>query len=176
MIVARCASWLRACAMQFACRYLKPNYETLVDFVIRAEISGKARHELVLDVCRTPKILLDLGASPLNLVIKAKTISKVFFDHGLTQRQIAGIPGMLEKPQQIFMSASHADSVVVFTYETHAGSPIMIPIAQDRQIGRSLVNEVVSMYAKTGPDPRPRWRAQGYLLWEETAQKRKDPA
>lgn len=147
---------------------MKTNYETLVDVVLKAESSGKARHELVLEIGNTPKVLVDVGVSPLNIVIKAKTIGKIFFDHGLTQRQIERIPAMLEKPQQIYMSASHADSVVVFVYETHLNAPIMIPVAQNRQIGRTVVNEVVSMYAKTGPDPRPRWKKQGYLLFEET--------
>jgi hypothetical protein len=141
--------------------------------VLKAESSGKSRHELVLEVCDTPKVLVDVGVSPLNIVIKAKTIGKIFFDHGLTQRQIEKIPAMLEKPQQIYMSASHADSVVVFVYENHAGAPIMIPLARDRRIGRAVVNEVVSMYAKTGPDPRPRWTRQGYLLWEDAPEKQR---
>ena len=58
------------------------------------------------------------------------------------------------------------------TYELKAGSPIIIPIARDRQVGRGpLVNEVVSMYAKTGPDPTRRWRDQGLLLWERGRRK-----
>ena len=84
---------------------------------------------------------------------------------------------MLEGPQAIYTSASHADSVVVFTYEVNAGSPLIIPVARERQVGRGpLVNEVTSMYGKTGPDPRPRWRAQGLLLWEAVSAKQKGPA
>lgn len=153
---------------------MKTNYETLVDLAVKAEIEGKPRHELVLEVCHTPETLLRIGFSPLLVVIKAKAIGKIFFDHGLTQRQIEKIPAILENPQAVYSSATHPDSVVVFTYEVHAGSPIIIPVAKDRQIGRGpLVNEVTSMYAKTGPDPRPRWRAEGLLLWEEVVPKTK---
>src|ERR1700746_170433 len=88
------------------------------------------------------------------------------------------MPAMLEGPQAIYTSASHADSGVVFTYEVNVGSPIIIPVARNRQVGRGLlVNEVTSMYAKTGPDPRPRWRAEGLLLWEVASPKQtKGPA
>ncbi len=145
--------------------------------VVKAEIEGKPRHELVLELGPTSQKLLDVGFPSLVVAIKAKTIGKIFFDHGLTRGQIERIPAMLEGPQAIYTSASHADSVVVFTYEVNAGSPIIIPVARDRQVGRGpLVNEVTSMYGKTGPDPRPRWRAQGLLLWEEVSVKQKRPA
>ena len=143
------------------------NYTTLIGIVIEAERLGKPRHELVLEVCDTPTSLVGVGFSPLKVVIKAKAVGKIFFDHGLTQRQIEKIPLILENPQAIYTSATQPDSVVVFTYEAHVGSPIIIPVAKNRQIGRTpLVNEVTSMYAKTGPDPRVRWRAEGLLLWE----------
>jgi Phage MuF-C-terminal domain len=150
---------------------VKTNYETLVDLVILAEKEGKPRHELVLSVGLTPEILVELGFDALALVVKAKTIGKIFFEHGLTQRQIEGIPAMLAEPQAIYRSDTHPTNMVVLTYELKAGAPIIIPIARDRQIGRGpLVNEVVSMYAKTGPDPTRRWRNQGLLLWRKGGQ------
>lgn len=151
---------------------MKTNYETLVDLVICGEKEGKPRHELILDVGLTPAILVGLGFDALTLVVKAKTIGKMFFDHGLTQGQIEKMPAMLEGPQAIYRSGTHPTSIVVLTYELKAGSPIIIPIARDRHVGRGpLVNEVVSMYAKTGPDPTRRWRDQGLLLWERGRRK-----
>ena len=148
---------------------MKTNYETLIDVVIKAETAGKPRHELVLDVCATPEFLLTYGFSPWRLVIKAKTIGKVFFDHGLTQGQIERIPVMLDKPKALYTSATRPGSVVILTFETKAGSPLIVPIAKNQTIGRGpLVNEVSSVYAKTGPDPTPSWKAQGLLLWEAT--------
>jgi hypothetical protein len=146
---------------------MKTNYETLVDLVIKAETAGKPRHELLLDVCATPAFLLALKLSPLRIVIKAKTVGKAFFDHGLTQGQIERVPAMLGNPKAIYKSATRPGSVVVLTYEIKGGSPIIVPIAKDQAIGRGpLVNEVSSVYAKTGPDPTPGWKAQGLLLWE----------
>jgi Phage MuF-C-terminal domain len=72
----------------------------------------------------------------------------------------------------IYRSDTHPTNMVVLTYELKAGAPIIIPIARDRQIGRGpLVNELVSMYAKTGPDPTRRWKCQGLLLWENNRNK-----
>lgn len=152
---------------------VETNFETLVNLVICAEIEGKPRHELVLSIGITPGILVRLGFNALRLVVKAKTIGKMFFEHGLTQGLLEKIPAMLEAPQAIYRSDTHPTNMVVLTYELKAGSPIIIPIARDRQIGRGpLVNEVVSMYAKTGPDPTGRWKSRGLLLWDKSGQKR----
>ena len=147
---------------------MKTNFETLVDLVICSDKEGRPRHELVLNVGPTPESLVRLGFNALALVVKAKTIGKMFFDHGLTQGHIEKIPAMLEGPQAIYRSDTHPTNMVVLTYELKAGSPIIIPVARDRQIGRGpLVNEIVSMYAKTEPNPFRRWREQGLLLWEK---------
>jgi Phage MuF-C-terminal domain len=153
---------------------VKTNFETLVNLVICAEKESKPRHELVLNIGLTPQRLVGLGFDALTLVVKAKTIGKMFFEHALTQGQIEKIPAMLEAPRAIYRSDTHPTNMVVLTYELKAGFPIIIPIARDRQVGRGpLVNEVVSMYAKTGPDPTRRWRDQGLLLWEKSGQQRR---
>lgn len=143
------------------------NYHTLVDVVIKAEMAGAPRHELVLMVCETPQHLVDVGFQPLPLAVKAKTVGKMHYDHGMTQRQIQQLPQILASPSALFLSASRPDSVVVLTYEIKAGKPIIVPVAKDRRLGRDmLANEVSSMYAKDGPDVIVRWRKDGLLLWE----------
>ena len=122
-----------------------------------------------MDVCDTPEILVQLGLQPLEVVVKAKAIGKMFFDHGLTKSQIERIPAFLGSPKEVFKSDTRPDSVVVLTYELQLGAPVIIPIARSRQLGRGrLVNELTSMYAKTGPDPIARWRRNGLLLWERS--------
>lgn len=151
---------------------MKTNFETLVDIVICAEKEGSPRHELILGIGPTPERLVGLGFQDLRLVVKAKTISKMFFEHGLTQGLIEKIPAILEAPKAIYRSDTHPTNMVVLTYELKAGAPIIIPVARDRQIGRGpLVNELVSMYAKTGPDPTRRWKCHGLLLWEKSGKK-----
>ena len=153
---------------------MKTNFETLVNLVICSEKESNPRHELVLNIGLTPQRLVGLGFDALTLAVKAKTIGKMFFEHGLTQGQIEKIPAMLEAPRAIYRSDTHPTNMVVLTYELKAGFPIIIPIARDRQVGRGpLVNEVVSMYAKTGPDPTRRWRDQGLLLWEKSGQQQR---
>ena len=159
---------------------MKTNFETLVNLVICAEKESKPRHELVLHIGLTPERLVGLGFNALTLVVKAKTIGKMFFDHGLTQGQIERIPAMLEVPQAIYRSDTHPTNMVVLTYELKAGSPIIIPIARDRQVGRGpLVNEVVSMYAKTGPTLRDDGGIRGVAVvgkkWAAAAMKRALP-
>ena len=141
------------------------DYKTLLDDVIKAEIAGTPHRELVLPICDTPNCLLDCGYAQHKIVIKATNVGKIFYEHALTQDQIGRIGEMLEKPQAIYRSASRPDSVVVFTFEFHGASPIIIPVAEDQQIGRGpLVHEVPSMYGVQGPDPRPRWERQGLLI------------
>jgi hypothetical protein len=67
--------------------FVNTNYETLVDVVIKAELAGTPRHELILEVCDTPPLMFRFGFSPLKIVVKAKTVGKIFYDHGLTQHR-----------------------------------------------------------------------------------------
>jgi hypothetical protein len=79
---------------------VKTNFETLVNLVIHAETEGKPRHELVLSVGLTPEILVKLGFDALRLVVKAKTIGKMFFEHGLTQGLIEKFPRCSKRPRR----------------------------------------------------------------------------
>jgi hypothetical protein len=56
---------------------------------------------MVLNIGLTPERLVGLGFDALTLVVKAKTIGKMFFDHGLTQGQIERIPPCSKDPGDI---------------------------------------------------------------------------
>lgn len=142
------------------------NFKTLVDVVIKAECSGAPRNELVLDLGPTPQHLIDCGFNQHNVFVKAATIGKMFFDHGLAQGVIERLPSLIQTPEQIFTSTTTAGSAVIFTFEVKGSSPIIIAIHKDKMIGRQSVNLVASMYAKTGPDQRPKWIRDGLLLWD----------
>jgi hypothetical protein len=92
---------------------VKTNFETLVNLVICAEKESKPRHELVLNIGLTPQRLVGLGFDALTLVVKAKTIGKMFFEHGLTQGQIEKIPAMLEAPREIYRSDTHPTNMTL---------------------------------------------------------------
>ena len=142
------------------------NFKTLVDVVIKAECAGTPRNELILDLGPTPQHLLDCGFNQHTIVVKAATIGKMFFDHGITQGVIERLPSIIQTPDQIFTSSTTSGSAVIFTYEVKGSSPIIIAIHKDKTIGRQSVNLIASMYAKTGPYPRPRWIRDGLLLWD----------
>ncbi|RMR31202.1 MuF-C-terminal domain-containing protein [Pseudomonas syringae group genomosp. 3] len=148
------------------------NFKTLVGIVIQAEISGLALHERILELGPTPQFIIDLGIGfeQLDLILKAKNVGKMVFDHGMKQGVIERMPDLIVSPKAIYRSDSPnpslAKSAVVMTYETHNGSPIIVPIHSAKMVGRRKVNEVASMYGKEGPDPEVKWKKAGLLLWE----------
>lgn len=149
------------------------NFKTLVGVVLQAEAVGRPRHELLLDLGETPASIIAAGGgiySGRDLVLKGKTVGKMHFDHGIPRGVIERLPQILNAPKAIYRSANQAvqggGSVVVMTFETYRGYPLIVPVHAKKQIGRGLYNEVASMYAKEGPNPEAKWKAAGLLLWE----------
>ena len=145
------------------------NYTNLVDVLIRDESEGNAKHEKVLLLGRTPDHLIKYANFPeLNLAIKSSVISKAYFDHGIHKPMLKQLPEIIANPKSIFLSA-HSDnrgSVVVLTHEVKGVSPVIIPIRQNQQVGRSnYFNLITSVYGKEGPDPEEKWKQAGLLLW-----------
>ncbi len=147
------------------------NFSTLVDTLIKDEVKGITHHELVVELGDTPELLQKYaGFDPLRLVIKAKAISKIHFDHGIVVSQIKRIPSLIVNPKALYKSANRADSAVVLTFELKQNVPIIIAIHKNKRIGRlDVVNECVSMYAKEGPDPESKWEGSGLLLWKSSS-------
>lgn len=151
------------------------NFKTLVGIVIQAEVYGKPRHELLLELGATPKTLLQAGGQQfedLDLIIKAKTIGKMYFDHNVPKGMIERLPEILESPKAIYHSASGSKggAIVVMTFEVQRGYPLIVPIHANRPIGRNrFCNEVASMYAKEGPNPEEKWEKAGLLVWKSQA-------
>jgi len=132
-------------------------------------MNGLPMHEQVLEIGRTPKILIDKAQFPdIKLAVNAKVISKMCFDHGLATSMLKRLPEIINNPKSLFLSAnaSQTDSVVVMTFEVKGGNPIIIPIQKNRKVGRKLYNLVTSGYAKEGNDPDKKWREKGLLIWE----------
>lgn len=148
------------------------NFKTLVGIVIQAEVDEKPRHELVLELGVTPKTILQAGGQQfgdLDLVIKGKTIGKMYFDHHVSKGVIERLPEILQSPKAIYQSASGAkgSSIVVMTFEIQRGLPLIVPIHANKRIGRDrFCNEIASMYAKEGPNPEEKWEKAGLLIWK----------
>ena len=145
------------------------NYRTLVDLLIKDEMNGTPRHEQPLILGKTPEYLVQHAQFPdLALVILGKVIGKAHFDHGVPASLLKRLPDILDNPKCVFRPADpkHGDSVVVLTLELKSGNPIIVPIRRNANIGRHQVNLVVSAYAKEGPDPETKWKADNLLIWE----------
>lgn len=148
------------------------NFKTLVGVVLQAEMEGKPRHELLLELGPTPPAIIQAGGQNfdgLDLVLKAKTVGKMHFDHGVARGLIERLPEVLNTPKTIYRSAAGilGGAVVVMTFELQRGFPLIIPVHANKQIGRDrFCNEVASMYAKEGPNPEVKWKEAGLLLWE----------
>lgn len=146
------------------------NFKTLVGVIIEAEMAGRPRHELLLELGETPAYILQHceGFAALDMVLKAKNLGKMVFDHGMKKGMIERLPEILAKPKALYKSAStHVkDASVIMTFETHNGFPIIIAVHPGKLIGRRQVNEVASMYFKEGPNPEVKWKSAGLLLWE----------
>lgn len=145
------------------------NYATLVDVLIQNEMKGINNHERIVELGMTPDILIqECGFPSLPLGIKASTISKICFDHGIGTSVIQRLPEILQSPKSIYASANskQSDSVVVFTFEVKGQLPIIIPIRKNQSAGRKRYNFVTSMYGKEGNDPEIRWKR--LLIWEQS--------
>ena len=145
------------------------NFGNLVDSIIKDEVAGTPRHELVLNLGKTPDILQEIAGFPnLDLVITGKVIGKAHFDHGIIASLLKRLPSVINSPKSIFKSANphQIDSVIVLTYELKGSAPIIMPIRQSRPIGRNgNFNIITSIYGKEGPDPEVKWEKQGLHLW-----------
>jgi hypothetical protein len=143
------------------------NFKTLIDILIKDEVNGIQNHERNIVIGDTPDILQKhAGFSSHRVLIKASTISKIHFDHGISTSLIHRIPELLNSPKSIFKSATHPDSAIVFTFEIQLGSPVLVVMQKDKLVGRDTFNICASMYPKEGEDPEKKWERDGLLLWK----------
>jgi hypothetical protein len=150
------------------------NFSVAVDAIIKSEMDGHPRHELVLDLGMTPEYLQQYAKfPPINLVITGSVIAKGCFDHGIKTSQLKRLPEIIQQPKSVFASASQKNdgSVVIVTFEIHKVEiPVIIPIRPNRRFGRSeTYNAITSIYGKEGFDPEVKWSREGLLLWRPSA-------
>ncbi|WP_439257639.1 hypothetical protein [Lonepinella sp. BR2271] len=141
------------------------NYSALVDLIIKNEMNGIPVHEIVIELGETPELLLKHADFPmLPLVIKASTIAKICFEHGIATTHIKKIKELLFNPKAIYRSATQ-QGVIVLTVELKGEHPIIIPVHPNKTIGRNKYNVIASMYAKEGNNPEITWKKSGLLLF-----------
>lgn len=143
------------------------NYEASVQLILSAASTATPHHEVILSLGPTPQYLVDHGFPELDLVINAKTIDKAHFDHGISKNLLMRLQVVISNPKALYRSATMPGASVVITLETRNGSPILVPIHANKQIGRSRkANVVASVYNKEA-SIEARWQQQGLLLWQK---------
>ena len=108
-----------------------------------------------------------MGFPEMKLGISGKVVSKACFDHGIAKSLLKRLPEVISNPKALYHPANpnRIDSVVVMTFETKQGVPIIVPIRKRQRRGRiGQYNLVASIYAKEGPNPETKWREQGLLI------------
>lgn len=106
-------------------------------------------NDVIFNLGQTPQAIQNIGAKPLPVLVTGKTLSKAFFDHGIVLRLLSQIPDWLDKPVQIYRSATVAKgSVVVLSSSFKNGDPIIVPIEMDTYIDRLPTNRIKSVYTK----------------------------
>ena len=123
--------------------------------VVDDALGGKLHHRAILQVGKTPDLLIDVGLPDLPLIMEKGTLDKVLGIaakrnniHGLTKDQVARLYEQLSDPLAVLKSASSPNSFVVLTEMLEGGSPIIAAIHADLREGRIFVNEVASAYGK----------------------------
>lgn len=132
-------------------------------------MEGRPHHERVLDLGKTPALLIQTAGFPdIPLAIKASVVSKSAFDHGISTSFLKRLPAIVRNPKAIFNSnsATANGAVVILTFEVKGSNPIIIPIRPNCSYGRGQkYNFVTSIYGKEGPDPEIKWTQENLLIW-----------
>jgi len=143
------------------------NYRTALRLCIEAIQRGDKHHELLLEVGQTPDALVTLpglSISKLPLVIAAKTVDKVFFDHGITKPVLERLHTLVATPKAVYHSDTQPGSIVVVTLHAKQNAePVIAAIRPGQVIGRQAFNVIVSVYSKR-PDIEAKWTAKGLLI------------
>jgi Phage MuF-C-terminal domain len=145
------------------------NFAALIQVVLTAATTGTPQKEAILRICDTPQYLVDhCGFTQLPLIIKAATVDKVHFDHGITKGLLQRLETIVLTPKALYKSDTVPDGAVVVTLEVKNGNPVVIAFHPNKLIGRSTYNVIASIYDKP-QNIESRWQANGLLLWTPAA-------
>jgi hypothetical protein len=136
---------------------------------ILAFMNKKLPSGRVLEVGRTPQVMIDAGADDLPLIITQKALHHIAEErkgHGIRPVKLISLPRLLVDPLAIYQSMSHPDGQVVVINLLHENSNLVVAVHLNRREGRREVNKIKSIYAKDSP--LSFWREAGVVLYEKT--------
>lgn len=150
---------------------LLQNFASFIDLSLRAEDSSARNPAFRFP---TPRFLVEqLGFPDLELHITEKTIKKIYDFHGVPLSFLKQLPLLLDNENEqfiasIFKSQTQKDSRVVVSFEFVGQKPIIIAIAQNKQVNTNdFVNNIASIYEKdNGLEIFKYWKEKGLQIYQ----------
>lgn len=98
----------------------------------------------------TPDVLKKSGAPDLVLNVTAGTLEKASEKHGIDLSSLKNLPQKIARPMMVVKNPSQTGvaHVTVFTDVTHNGKPVLAAVEFGKQLGRMLVNNIVTVHPK----------------------------
>lgn len=145
------------------------NYRTLLTLALDTlRKGGQLPHDLLFELGETPPSLLSLpgvAIGQIPLVLRSATLSKIFFDHGITKPMLERLYSSIANTSGVYKSTTQPGSIVVVTLETKSApnDTVIVAIRPGVVIGRSAYNVIASVYAKPSALVST-WQQQGLRL------------
>ncbi|WP_462385274.1 MuF-C-terminal domain-containing protein [Intestinibacillus massiliensis] len=133
------------------------NYQRQIDGVFTGKLNAKDQ----IHIGKTPDILVQFGANPLDLTMTQSTARKIAYPegyfggrHNLGVSALKQLPEQIRDPLAILKSNTQKDSLVILTAwnDTH-GDPVIVPIHLNKKGEMKIENQIASSYGKPRFDP-----------------------
>ncbi|MCX5819737.1 MAG: hypothetical protein NT047_07485 [Deltaproteobacteria bacterium] len=136
--------------------------------------AGKLLNRLEpITIGETPVVLEKLGAEQLPLVITQGTVEKATTGkHGVSIETLKQLPAHIADPIMVFDSATEADSLVVMTELKQDGKTIVAAIRLSKEVGRNVVNDIISVHPRNSEYHFINWINQGLLRYMNKSKSR----
>ena len=116
---------------------------------VEAFATDKANTIKPLQVCATPDVLVQLGASQLPMQMEAHNLRKILSKHHLPLEALRDLPSQLAQPLMVFKSATMANSYVAILEREWHGENLAAAIHLNAQAGRLYINDIASIHDRS---------------------------
>ena len=111
--------------------------------------TGKGNTIKPLQVCSTPDVLVQLGASQLPMQMEARNLRKILSKHQVPLEALRDLPSQLAQPLMVFKSATMANSYMAILEQERHGENLAAAIHLNVQAGRLYVNDIASIHDRS---------------------------
>lgn len=115
----------------------------------------KLKSNHIIQVTDTPKYLQDLGAKPLPITMKQRTIVKCIREpkgsrsaHGLDRKMIESLPEQIRNPVLVIEEKERNSFALISDYKNQNGLHMLIALKLNVNVKNMAANEVISFYGR----------------------------